>query len=241
MTIQQFKLKDLKPDKDFIEWNESMSKIQDIDFFYEHSHPFIKWVEKLRLNAITDLIKKHIKEQNLSNPVIIEAGCGAGHVLAKISSEIKTNNLIGIDPLDGWLNKAKERLQGKAKLIKGFAENLPFDNKSVNITICTEVIEHVIDPTIVLKELKRVTKDNGLLIVSIPNENLINRLKDIIDFFKIYQKLFSNIPRHNDDQWHLHCFDLKSFQKRIPPGLQICSITRIPLFILPLRYVLTLK
>ena len=241
MTVQQFKLKDSKPDKDFIEWNEAMSKTQDIDLFYEGSHPFIKWVEKLRLNAITNLIKSHIKEKNINNPTIIEAGCGTGHVLSKIASEIKTNNLIGIDPLEWWLDKAKKRLQDKAKLIKGFAENLPFDNKSVDITICTEVIEHVIDPTVVLKELKRVTKDNGLIIVSIPNEKLINKLKDIIDFFKIYQKLFSNIPKRNDDEWHLHSFDLESFKKYIPSEMEIGSVIRIPSTVLPLRYVLTIS
>ena len=241
MTTQQFKLKDSKPDKDFIEWNEAMSKTQDIDLFYEGSHPFIKWVEQLRLNVITDLIKNQIKKENINDPIIVEAGCGTGHVLSKISNEIKTNNLIGIDPLQWWLDKAKERLQGKAKLIKGFAENLPFDDKSVDITICTEVIEHVIDPKVVLKELKRVTKDNGLIIVSIPNENLINKLKDVIDFLKIYQKLFSNIPKRNDDEWHLHSFNLESFKKHVPSDMKILSTTRIPSFILPLRYVLTLE
>ena len=77
---------------------------------------------------------------------------------------------------------------------------MPFENKSVDIAICTEVIEHVIDPKVVLNELNRIIKDDGLIIISIPNEKLINKLKDIIDLFKVYQKFFSNIPKRNDEE-----------------------------------------
>ena len=235
MPIPQFKLKDSKPDEDFIEWNESMSHKQDIDLYYECSHPFIRWVENLRLRIITDLIKKHMKQ----DPVILEVGCGTGHVLEEIADTISTKELIGVDPLQWWLDKAKQRLNNRAKLIKGFAEELPFKDKSVDFAICTEVIEHVIDPKVVLKELNRVVKNDGLIIVSIPNEKLINRLKDIVDFFKIYKRLFSNIPKHNDDEWHIHSFDLNSFKEYIPRRLMVQSIISIPNFILPLRYILT--
>lgn len=235
----KFKLKDSKPDRDFIEWNESMSHKQDIDLFYEGSHPFIKWVEQKRLKIITGLIKEHIEKTNIKDPVIVEAGCGTGHVLEEIADVISTKNLIGVDPLQWWLDKAKERLGDRAQLIKGFAEDLPFENKSVDFAICTEVIEHVIEPKVVLKELKRVIRDNGLIIISIPNEKLINKLKDIVDFFKIYQKLFSNIPKRNDDEWHIHSFDLDSFRNHIPSELTTRSVISIPFDLLPLRYVLT--
>lgn len=241
MPIPQFKLKDSKPDRDFIEWNEEMSHKQDIDLFYEGSHYFIRWVEEQRLKTITGLIKKHMKKNNITNSVIVEAGCGAGHVLEKIANSISTGSLIGVDPLEWWLDKARKRLGDKAKLVKGFAEELPFKDKSADFVICTEVIEHVIDPAVVLSELKRVVKNQGLIIVSIPNEKLINKLKDIIGFFKIYQRLFFNIPRRNDDEWHLHSFDLKSFKKYIPSDFNTQAIIPVPSVFLPLRYVLAFK
>ncbi len=236
-----FKLKDSKPDQDFIDWNESMSKKQDIDLYYEASNPLIKWIENLRLKNIISKIKKHCTKNNLNNPVIIEAGCGTGHVLEEIVKNIDNTNLTGIDPLQWWLDKAKERLGTKAKLLKSFAEDLPFESKSVDIAICTEVLEHVINPKIVLNELQRVIKDNGIIIISIPNEKLINNLKDIVDSLKIYKKLFSNIPRKNDEEWHLHSFDLRSFQEHIPDSVQIQSVTAIPSVLLPLRYVVTMS
>ena len=88
MTIPQFKLKDSKPDQDFIKWNESMSHKQDIDLYYEGSHPLIKWVEKTRLNIINKLIKNHLEKINITDPTIFEAGCGTGHVLQEIAKKI---------------------------------------------------------------------------------------------------------------------------------------------------------
>ena len=68
MPTPQFQLKDLKPNEDFISWNESMSHKQDIDLYYEASHPFIKWVENLRLKIIIGEIKNHCKNNNTENP-----------------------------------------------------------------------------------------------------------------------------------------------------------------------------
>ena len=237
MSIKaQFKLKDLKPDKDFIEWNEQMSKDFDQDFYYKHSHPFILWVERMRLTTISGLIKKHIQKNNLADPVIVEVGCGTGQVLEEISRTIKTNNLIGIEPLDEWRKKSHENLGNKVKLIKGFAEELPFENNLADFIVCTEVLEHVIDPKVVLNEFSRVIKHDGLIIVSIPNEYLINNFKQVIDLFKIYNMLFPNIQKHND--WHIHSFDLKSFMRYIPRELKEQLLIVIPMFFLPLRYVI---
>lgn len=235
----KFKLKGSKPDQAFIEWNERMSKNFDQDGYYEKSHPFIVWVEKLRLKTICKLIKGEIKKNNLNNPIILEVGCGAGHVLKEIQNEVKTNNLIGLDPLEDWLSIARKKVGSEVNLIKGFAEDLPFKDNSMDIVVCTEVIEHIIDPTVVLKELKRVVKSDGPIIVSIPNEKLINTLKEIIDFFKLYKIFFSNIVKHND--WHIHHFDLALFREKLPDNLKINSINQVPTFFLPLRYVMTLK
>lgn len=108
-TSVQFKLKNSKPDKDFIEWNEQMSKYFDQDYYYEHSNLFILWIEKIRLTTISDLIKKHMQQNNLFNPTIVEVGCGTGQVLEEILRKVKTNNLIGVEPLDGWREKTHKR------------------------------------------------------------------------------------------------------------------------------------
>ena len=103
MSKSKFKLKDLKPSNDFIEWNKLMSNNYDQDYYYEKSSPFIVWIEKLRLKSISNFIRKDIGKNNYACPTILEVGCGAGHVLKEIDKNIGSKKLIGLDPLENWL------------------------------------------------------------------------------------------------------------------------------------------
>lgn len=239
MTQTKFKLKNSKPDIDFIEWNKSMSKNFDQELYYSGSHPIILWIENQRLSTLSKLIEQHIKQKNMKDPTILEVGCGTGDVLEYISKKVTAKSLIGVDPLEDWLKKAKEKLNGRAKFMSGFAEDLPFQNKSIDFVVCSEVLEHVIDPKVVLLELNRVVKDEGLIIVTIPNEKLINKLKNAVDHFNLYHKLFPNIQKEND--WHIHELELCSFKKYIPETLKIKTMIKVPSIFLPLRYVITLQ
>lgn len=235
----KFKLKDLKPDTDFVKWNDSMAMHFDQDKYYSESHPFVLWVERKRMSTITNSIRQHLNTTNQKDPMIIEVGCGMGHVLEEVASKITTKNLFGIDISESWLEKAKQKIGNKAKLMYGFAEDLPFEDNSVDYVICSEVLEHIIDPKVALNEIKRVVKASGLIIISIPEERIINKLKDIIYFFKLYNRLFPNIVK--DNEWHIHHFNLKYFKELMPADLEITSIKAIPLLLLPLRYVVTLR
>ena len=106
------------------------------------------------------------------------------------------------------------------------------------------IFEKIEDATIAMlpnSSVKRVLKNEGLIIVSTPNEKLINKLKGLVDSLGFYKIFFSNIPRRNDDEWHLHSFDLKSFKDCIPAEIKVVSIIPIPSFFLPLRYIITMN
>ena len=46
--------------------------------------------------------------------------------------------------------------------------NIPVKNKSFDAVMCIEVLEHVSEPTKVIKELTRILKPNGSLIITAP-------------------------------------------------------------------------
>lgn len=239
MASKKFKLYNSKPGNDFLEWNELMSRNFDHALYYENPFSITSWVEKNRLKTITNLIASHMKKYKLENPSILEVGCGDGYVLKEINNKIKTTNLIGVDVNQKWLDSAKSRLNEKVKLIYGFAEELPFESNSIDIIVCTEVLEHVIDPEIVLQELKRVIKPNCPIIVSIPNEKLINQLKDILAKIGLYKKLMPHVKK--DNEWHLHDFDLNLLKDLVKNDFDFNSIIKTPFFFLPVRYIVTLK
>lgn len=52
--------------------------------------------------------------------------------------------------------------------IKGDAHRLPFADAVADGIICTEVLEHCVNPFTVMEEISRVLRPNGLLILSAP-------------------------------------------------------------------------
>ena len=50
--------------------------------------------------------------------------------------------------------------------------HIPLESQSVDCVLCTEVLEHVPDPVAVLKELCRLVKEDGYLIVTAPITSL---------------------------------------------------------------------
>lgn len=56
-------------------------------------------------------------------------------------------------------------------------EKIPRDNNSFDAVVMGEVLEHTINPYKVMREFHRILKQNGILILSVPNTcSFINRL-----------------------------------------------------------------
>ena len=112
--------------------------------------------------------------------------------------------------------------------------------------ICTEVLEHVQDPAAVLTEMARIVKENGIIVVSIPNERMIDTVKSVVKkvrlttLFRAKQGDYS-VPEKMTDEWHLHHFDIDLLKKFLPSSCEIETIKAIPFFVLPLRYVAKMK
>jgi len=87
------------------------------------------------------------------------------------------------DYKEGWLNIdfKKTEITKPDKIINLNSLPLPFQNNEFDLIQCTEVLEHVLYPESVLKELKRILKKKGKLIISMPNEtNILERITFLI-------------------------------------------------------------
>ena len=129
------------------------------------------------------------------------------------------------------------------QFIKGNVENLPKEviNCKFDKIYCSEVLEHVENPVNVLKEIKKISKNNSIIVISVPNEKLINQIKGVLQKIKIFNFFFSNISKKMDDEWHLHSLDLKKLKSLIFNDYMIEKIKGIPYNFMPIRYVVKLK
>lgn len=103
------------------------------------------------------LMRKHLKEP------VLDVGAGTG-ALVRAMQRKGYRAVTGID------------LYPKADFIKkGMITDIPYSDSTFNTVICTEVIEHLTTRQIDngLNEVRRVLRQNGKLIISVPyNENL---------------------------------------------------------------------
>jgi ubiquinone/menaquinone biosynthesis C-methylase UbiE len=62
-------------------------------------------------------------------------------------------------------NVTEAGFKDKIILLQADARNIPFENKFFDFVISTEMLHHLADPVPVLKEMKRVVKDTGTIII----------------------------------------------------------------------------
>ncbi len=105
---------------------------------------------------------------------ILDIGCGDGFYLHLLSNlGVKDLDLTGVDVDENALKSARVNLKGKkVKLIKGdLMKRLPLKANSFSKIIMSEVCEHLPDDVKGLKEVKRVLRKRGTLVITVPNAN----------------------------------------------------------------------
>jgi ubiquinone/menaquinone biosynthesis C-methylase UbiE len=174
---------------------------------------------------------------------VIEIGCGAGNILEKASS----GKLFGIDISLHILTKARQKLNKKVFLFQADAQTLPFKDRMFTRIICSEVLEHLLDPSAALNEAERILRDQGIIIISIPNEPVINWLKSILIRLRIFRLLFQRkggykeMPEKMEDEWHLQAFKFERWLDLFRKFFRVTRIKKIPFSWLPLRYLVRLE
>jgi ubiquinone/menaquinone biosynthesis C-methylase UbiE len=109
--------------------------------------------------------------ENLKIDSVLDVGCGEGFTLKAIKQKGISNKLIGIDSSMEAIALGKKE-NPSLDLRVGDIYNLKFKDKSFDLVISTEVLEHLEKPQDALRELARVSKKYILL--SVPNEPWFN-------------------------------------------------------------------
>jgi 2-polyprenyl-3-methyl-5-hydroxy-6-metoxy-1,4-benzoquinol methylase len=148
--------------------------------------------------------------------IVVDVGCGEGGVLSFCAN--RGAHIIGVEIDEGALDSAKSKIAASKSVKCEFhlanAENLPLSAGLATRVICTEVLEHVEDPMIVLKELYRIGAPDALYLITVPDSLQENMQKHVAD--DIYFK-------HPN---HIRIIDRHEFPKMIESaGLEVISQT----------------
>lgn len=100
----------------------------------------------------------------------LDCGCAdGGYTVAMV--DLGAERAVGVDALEERIAQAREREQARpaARFLHAPAEALPFTESSFDGVLLNEVLEHVTDEVQTLREIHRVLRPGGHLVVMSPN------------------------------------------------------------------------
>lgn len=152
-------------------------------------------IEELRYRMLISKVPKKSEK-------VLDVGCGNGELICMLAE--KGYKCVALDISENRLGKFKDKAKKlSVEQIQGDATNIPLQDSSIDIIMCSEVLEHIRDYENILKEMHRVLKPHGRIIVSVPYK----------------EELMEVICTHCGNKFvpygHLHSFDKNKLFSRM--------------------------
>ena len=113
---------------------------------------------------------------------LLDIGFGSGIFIPELSK--RCNHLYGIDVHNniGLVDDMLWKEGLKATLSKGSATDIPYPSDYFDCVVCVSVLEHIRDIRNAVKEISRVVKQDGTIVLGFPVENRLSYLALKIGF-----------------------------------------------------------
>ncbi len=180
---------------DLVAWNDSM--------FEKHPTPYYGlagWVERARVSVIKQLA--NITHED----TVLEIGCEAGNLLQALPASART---VGFDISPKALTVARSaflRAGRSAEFIQGdAAKPLPFEPGAFSVIICSEMLEHVHDPQLVIQRIHQLASKDTRVILTVPYERPKLIIKKLLTSLGVFRVILPGIEE-GLSEWHLQEF-----------------------------------
>ncbi len=120
------------------------------------------------------LVLRHLDRDHLTNRSVLEIGSGRGELVRRVVSSARApRHLVAVDFAQSAVQYGRRRT-GKANGHRvswavGSIQEIPVADASFDTVISCETIEHVVDPLKAMKEIHRVLRPGGRLLLTTPN------------------------------------------------------------------------
>lgn len=162
-------------------------------------HPFIK----ARYQICLDLLMP------VEGLRVLDYGCGDGALAGLLAKQ--GAHVTGVDPNQVGLALAQREFS-RRKLEGTFVsspEELP--NQFFDRIVCTEVLEHVVDPESILEDIRRLLRPNGIVVITTPIR-LSEKVRDVEHEREFYPSEFEALLSKH--------FSIVETKQVLPVGLQ---------------------
>jgi len=112
------------------------------------------------------LVKRHLEKIDKLQK-ILDIGCGTGEMLSMLK---KYGDVVGVDIAESALNYCRKR---GLKVQKSNIIKMPFDDNSFDVITMLDILEHVKNDHNGLKEVNRICKPRGKVLITVPAYNIL--------------------------------------------------------------------
>lgn len=170
-----------------------------------------RWYWDYRDNEIL----KSIRDEE----IIVDIGCGEGILMEKIIQRLPDVKVFGVDPSPENVSICKKH---GLEIYAGSVYELPLDNESVDSVLFIEVIEHLDHEGLAIKEIIRVLKRNGTLILLFPHDRV----------FKLARLLTFKFKEAFYDAGHMKQWNPKAMERLLGSmGFKIILKKNLPFYL----------
>jgi len=130
------------------------------------------------------VFRKLLKRNNidLTHKVILDAGCGSGYSTELIAKEFKPKELVAFDVMAEQIELARQR-RLPANVFVGDATHIELPSGKYDAVFVFDILHHIPNWRMALKEISRVTKSAGVLLIEEPSNKALDEAER---YFKIY-------------------------------------------------------
>ena len=203
---QEYKIEDGIPFLHFSTRDKAQEGVREL--FNETPYGLIgakEAMENKETINITTLQKTpwHLQEEIVKDKLILEAGCGGGHLYTELC--LNQAQTIGLDQTPNSLRHIQKLFRDNnktANLVCGNIEHIPFKKRTFDIITCMGVIHHTPDTQGALQNLSTTVKENGTLHLMLYHKNSAwNYIKNTLRILCKKSKTFSSIILNLTKYW----------------------------------------
>lgn len=134
-----------------------------------------------RWHIFLDVIRREFNHRS-EGIKALDVGCGTGTMLGHLDS---FGPAFGVDCAIEAIRFCQSR--GRNRVTQGFAAALPFEDESFDLVCALDLLEHVSDDTVSLKEFGRVCRSDGCILITVPAYRFLwGRQDEISDHVRRY-------------------------------------------------------
>lgn len=161
-------------------------------------------LERYRFDCIIHVMQRLSMHDGLKRLRVVDAGAGWGQLSVTIAKG--GHQVTAIDSAESRLKRFEDQARELGIVqLQGSIEQTALPDQAADCVICSEVLEHLPEPARAVAEFTRITRPGGLLIVTVPNAEVLQPPH--------CGSCGAAFPRHG----HLHSFTMQDMRVLLEP------------------------